>query len=94
MEEELPLIRKLDRWNGFRKCRLQLRETKSLLAGVILPSESSLELRSQIRTSSQLQEQESCQKASLESILLANKNFVTSAKNRNRMRKLARIPQF
>jgi hypothetical protein len=43
---------------------LQLRETKSLLAGVILPSESSLELRSQIRTLSQLQEQESCQKAS------------------------------
>ncbi len=43
---------------------LQLRETKSLLVGVILPSESSLELRSQIRTLSQLQEQESCQKAS------------------------------
>ncbi len=43
---------------------LQLRETKSLLAGVILPSESSLELRSQIRTLSQPQEQESCQRAS------------------------------
>jgi hypothetical protein len=28
-------------WNGFRKCSLQLRETKSLLAGVILPSQSS-----------------------------------------------------
>jgi hypothetical protein len=43
---------------------LQLRETKSLLTGVMLPSESSLKLRSQIRTLSQLQEQESCQKAS------------------------------
>ncbi len=40
------------------------RETKSLLARVILPSESSFKLRSQIRTLSQLQEQESCQKAS------------------------------
>jgi hypothetical protein len=49
------VIRKLDRWNGFRKCRLQLREMKSLLAGVILPSEGSLELRSQIRTLLQVQ---------------------------------------
>jgi hypothetical protein len=88
------VIRKLDRWNDFRKCRLQLRETKSLLAGVILPSESSLALRSQIRTLSQLQELESCEKASLESIHLANKNFVASEKNRNHVRKLARIPQF